>query len=75
MVKAGWVPHCFGSYQGVGDQSCFGCRYNEERACEKLAEKRNYPHDADCEGTMCYCASRAKRADPEKYERLCGAKK
>ena len=41
VVRAsGWIPFCFGEYQGVGDPSCGVCPYNKERQCESLAKFR-----------------------------------
>jgi hypothetical protein len=34
------IPYCFGSYQGVGDQSCWECPYNSKARCESLAKRR-----------------------------------
>lgn len=28
-----------------------------------MVEKREYPHDEQCEGSMCWCAKRAERRD------------
>jgi hypothetical protein len=32
-------------------------------------EESDYPHDKRCEGTMCWCAKRAQKENPEKWKR------
>jgi len=39
----------------------------QEKLQECFKDDNEYPHDARCEGVMCYCAARAKREDPEKW--------
>jgi hypothetical protein len=31
--------------------------------------EEDYPHDERCEGSMCYCANRAKSENPEKWKK------
>jgi hypothetical protein len=34
-----------------------------------VLEERGYPHDENCTGSMCWCASRAKEENPEKWKK------
>ncbi len=59
-----------------------GKKKGREELLEELKEKRfwkegdttyiidsyEYPHDEKCEGTACWCANRAKKSNPEKWE-------
>ena len=32
-------------------------------------DEHHYPHDEHCSGTMCWCANRAKKENPEKWKK------
>lgn len=34
-----------------------------------VLEEHEYPHDEHCSGTMCWCAAKAKRDNPEKWKK------
>lgn len=39
--------------------------YWKEGTTTYVVEERTFPHDERCEGTLCYCASRAKKHEVE----------
>jgi len=44
-----------------------GFNFEKEDVWYKIIEYE-YPHDKGCEDSMCYCASRARKENPEKWK-------
>lgn len=45
-------------------------RYWGEGDITYVISKYEYPHNESCEGTMCYCATRAKKENPKKWKKF-----
>ncbi len=43
--------------------------YWKEGDITYIIEDYEYPHDENCGGTMCWCATIAKKENPEKYNK------
>lgn len=44
-------------------------RFLKEGDTTYIIEENEYPHDERCEGNMCYCGNRAKKENPEKWQK------